>query len=513
MLSFTLSAPQYLAVQIDQLDKIFVFADPLEVNPPTISQAGVVDVSSLSLNSMDNTMVIMSAMTSLSAAGGGVMYFPPGVYPMGTLDILSNVHVYLAGGAVLLGTTNFTSFTSNHGCTANVPSADLVMVRIYNRTNVTLSGRGTIDGNGYQSIAYSNKACTVLVSLLNIAGGTHIAVRGVIERAGTTFSNYIGRSRDVLVDRLKLVQYECEGNTDGLEVADSSDVTVQNTFIHNGDDAFTVQAYTSTTLPFWLTEYKGATLQPYNTSNILFTDNVIWSAASAYRIGANVDAPIQNITFQNTQVIQSSGLYAYLTAKGDAAWVNDVTFENITMHFVKQLRGSNGVIYMGTTGCVGNMSNFLFKNIVATNIPTPEVVLCGAGTNYHIFLPNVQSCDSTPVGLLTNVTLDNVSINGAGVGTIVTGAACNGAGIDNLVSGIVVKTQPPPATQSPPPSPSPAQLPSPGTPHAAAPAPRSTQSARDSSNLQYIGICALIPALTLPAVVILATWTNRGRRR
>lgn len=509
-LTFVLYAPQYLSVQIDELTKIFVFADPLEEGVPSLGQPGVVDASQLPLTGIDDTAVVTAAMSNLSSAGGGVLYFPPGVYSMGTLNILSNVQVYLAGGAVILGTTNFTSFTRNHGCSAAVPSTDLVFVRVYNQTNVSLTGRGTIDGNGYQEAATSTSSCLVLVSLLNVVGGSNITIGGIIERAGTSFSNYIARAQHVTVDRLKLVQYECEGNTDGLEVADSSDIVVRNTFIHNGDDAFTVQAYTSATLPFWLTEYTGASSQPYNTSNILFTDNVIWSAAAAYRIGASVDAPIQNVVFQNTQVIQSSGLYAYITESA-ATWVDNVTFENITISFVQTLRGTNHAIYVGNTVCTGNMSNFIFKNIAATNIPNPEVVLCGSGTDYHVYVPNVQTCAGVPVGTLTNVTLDNVIINGAGVSTVITNSTCNSNGGPDLVSGVVIQGGPPPGAPPGPPGPVPpvpVMLPAP-------PAPGGTQRAvnqRVGQTTMPLGLYALAPSLAAPFLIILSRWRG-GKRR
>jgi hypothetical protein len=51
-------------------------------------------------NSTDNTTFINNAITALSAAGGGTLFFPSGTYLSGTITLVSNVHLIGAGYGV-----------------------------------------------------------------------------------------------------------------------------------------------------------------------------------------------------------------------------------------------------------------------------------------------------------------------------------------------------------------------------------------------------------------------------
>jgi hypothetical protein len=92
-LTFTISGPQKLYVEINGLAHLAIFANPPEVNPPTKDSPGVI-------------------------------YFGPGVHSPGQITLKSNQTIYLAGGALVI---------------ANVRGTDL--------ENVTIAGRGLLQGN------------------------------------------------------------------------------------------------------------------------------------------------------------------------------------------------------------------------------------------------------------------------------------------------------------------------------------------------------------------------------
>jgi polygalacturonase len=72
-----------------------------------------------------DTKALQQAVDACAAAGGGVVYFPPGRYLSGTVYLKSNVSLYLERGAVLLGSKNledypvtiaqYRSYTARHG--------------------------------------------------------------------------------------------------------------------------------------------------------------------------------------------------------------------------------------------------------------------------------------------------------------------------------------------------------------------------------------------------------------
>ena len=53
-----------------------------------------------------NTKAIQSAIDAANAAGGGKVIFPKGTFLSGSIEMKSDVDIYLEEGAVLLGSTN-----------------------------------------------------------------------------------------------------------------------------------------------------------------------------------------------------------------------------------------------------------------------------------------------------------------------------------------------------------------------------------------------------------------------
>ena len=57
------------------------------------------------------TAIIQSAIDSANAAGGGVVYFPPGEYLSGSINLKSNVTLYLEAGSTILASRNEKDYT------------------------------------------------------------------------------------------------------------------------------------------------------------------------------------------------------------------------------------------------------------------------------------------------------------------------------------------------------------------------------------------------------------------
>jgi Glycosyl hydrolases family 28 len=92
-LIFTIPGPQKLYIEINELPHMAIFANPLEIKPPDLSDTGVI-------------------------------FYGPGTYNPGHIALKSNQTIYIAGGAVV-----YTDITGN------------------NLQNVKITGRGILDGH------------------------------------------------------------------------------------------------------------------------------------------------------------------------------------------------------------------------------------------------------------------------------------------------------------------------------------------------------------------------------
>ena len=90
-----------------------------------------------------NTVPLQSLINRVSAKGGGRLIFPVGTYLCGSLQLKSGIELYLAEGAVLLGSTNPYHYTKTEK--GKLEEAFLVATEA---TGIRITGAGTVDGQG-----------------------------------------------------------------------------------------------------------------------------------------------------------------------------------------------------------------------------------------------------------------------------------------------------------------------------------------------------------------------------
>ena len=99
----------------------------------------------------NNTKAIAKVIELAEENGGGTIYFPAGTYISGSIGLKSNMTLYLESGALILGSEDKNDYPmitkeivegyTREGCAA--------MIYAIEAENITVEGRGTIDGRGY----------------------------------------------------------------------------------------------------------------------------------------------------------------------------------------------------------------------------------------------------------------------------------------------------------------------------------------------------------------------------
>jgi hypothetical protein len=103
-----------------------------------------------------DTAPISKAIAAAHDAGGGTVYFPPGTYVSGTLEMLSNVTLEIEAGAVLQGSRQVEDYGStaqygfgrNYGVDSSGEGFRVGLIVARKAENIGITGRGKIDGNG-----------------------------------------------------------------------------------------------------------------------------------------------------------------------------------------------------------------------------------------------------------------------------------------------------------------------------------------------------------------------------
>lgn len=338
-LSFELSKPADLHIQVNQLPRFFLFASAPETDPPQPGQEGVFDLTKLGVTSDPETVqtgAIQKAIDQV-AEKKGVLFVPPGIYRTGELKLKSNLTLHLAAGAVIKGT----------GQLADHPKGDILgtqFIFFEDCENVRIQGRGVIDGNGRELRLSSKNEYGSRAFLVRSLRARNISIHDVILRDSAAWTVHLVESEDIDVIGCKLIgntiyddpDFPWELNTDGFDPDNSSRVLIENCFISTNDDAIAVKL-----------RYG----ERRDMSDITFRDNVVWTVKSALKVGTEVyEKKLSKVRFENNDVIHADrGIVVYLYRGADVSdisWVGN-HFEFIggdakEMNLVFQIRDVEG---------------------------------------------------------------------------------------------------------------------------------------------------------------------------
>lgn len=106
-----------------------------------------------------NTRALQSAIDAAHTAGGGVVRVPPGRYVTGSLFLRSNVELDVCEGAVIVGSRDPADYNKWDVCPQNWRSVPENhegghLFLCVGQTNVTMRGRGMVDGSGDHFMTY-----------------------------------------------------------------------------------------------------------------------------------------------------------------------------------------------------------------------------------------------------------------------------------------------------------------------------------------------------------------------
>jgi len=256
-ITFTIAQPCQLCLELNGSDQrpLFLFANALESYPGGLPQFGQEKIR----------------------------YFGPGVHDAGEIRPQSGETIYLAGGALVYG---------------KIAAEDVRGVRIL--------GRGMLDGSKWKQWE---------TSLIKFTRCADVEIRGIILRDSPAWTVVPHHCDRVTVADVKILNYR--KNSDGINLVNCRDVTVDGCFVRNYDDSIVV---------------KAVDVDERNVEKILVRNCVIW-CDWGFSLGATYEtrvAEIRGLRFENCDVLHGMACRGVLGLKiGDRAKVHDVRFENI----------------------------------------------------------------------------------------------------------------------------------------------------------------------------------------
>src|SRR5215471_347246 len=310
------SGPNYLILQVDAKELLFILIDAAEANPPRLGDANVKNLADYGIDNTGATLVTTRMQTAIDAASGAtknILYVPPGKYLVGELWLKSNMTLYLAGGAILYGSANTADFNTGAGG-INIEGCQHGLLRLFQIDNAKILGRGAVDGNGKAIRAQNDTK----VNLVKIEQSTNILIDGIVVRDPSFWNTLVYRSDRVTIQNYKMINCRPTttifNNTDGVNFDESTNGRLSNAFLYTGDDSMATK-----------NEEPAGTI---NTNNILHENVVCYSNSVCGKIGTKtMGQSVDGVVFRNIDVVKAGralNIDAY-----DTAVVQNTRFENV----------------------------------------------------------------------------------------------------------------------------------------------------------------------------------------
>jgi len=323
--SFRLSQSANLALTIEGVPQLYIFANPLENKLPDINNSNVI-------------------------------YYRAGqVYEVGQLVLKENQTLYIEGGAVVRGSV-FASGASN----------------------LRIAGYGVLDGsyydsnNTHRSILFEACRNSVIEDIIMIEPSSWMVVLGVCE--------------DIKVQNIKQLGYV--SSSDGVDIVGSKRIKVLNSFLRNGDDCIAIKAFNMGRYNKYVTKDFSADVEDIEVrgcSVLSFRGGQAFEIG--HELTTNSVKNIRFIDCDVLGVHEQGGVFGIHNS--DGAVISNVLYEDIRVeHYYNKLvdlRIIKSRYFKGEKR--GSANNILFKNIdVTVSIYNPgySISLIGGYDAEHI---------------------------------------------------------------------------------------------------------------------------------
>ena len=223
-------------------------------------------------------------------------YFGPGMHFPGVISVRDNDRVYIDAEAIVFGSINSTG-----------------------AKNVRVFGGGILDNSCEERITehcYEN----FTKGTLRLYNCEDIVIEDIILLNSSTWVLALFDCNHITIDHVKIVGH-WRYNTDGIDIVNTSNVMIRNSFVRSFDDTITI---------------KGIYDHTKSIENIVVDHCVLWCDwGHNCEIGLETEAPeYKNIVFKNCDLVHSSGA-SLAIASGCCARVHEVVFENMNVEYQK----------------------------------------------------------------------------------------------------------------------------------------------------------------------------------
>ena len=404
------------------------------------------------------TEAINKAIAHVNAQGGGTVVIPAGLWYTGPIELLSNVRLHTAYGALVLFTADLDAYkiidTSFEGLDTRRCQSPL---SAYKAHNIAITGHGTFDGAGEEwrpvkkgkvtskqwkellkksktinekgDIWYPSEASRkgaemcydfnvpdnittdaewesikrwLRPTLLNFIDCDTILLEGVTFKNSPAWSLHPLMCEHLTIDRVQVSNPWYAQNGDALDIESCRNVLVINSTFDAGDDAICIKSGKD----------EDGRRRAIPCENIIIRNNTVLHGHGGFVVGSEMSGGARNIYITDCCFIGTDVGLRFKSTRGRGGIVEDIFINNIVMTNIPEEPLLFDLFY-------GKKGKATADSVPPVSIETPQfrnihisnVVCRGAGRAiYFNGLPEMK---------ISNITLDNITILNASGGIVI----------------------------------------------------------------------------------------------
>lgn len=250
----------------------------------------------------DDAACIQKAIDRCSADGGGQVLLPVGhTFLAGPIELKSNVDLHVSVNATLKcnpdeSIYHLSAFRANEG-------EGMKWLYTLRADNLSISGRGTIDGSGVDFMGAELEDSYELKPLngpfdprphvLTLEAVNNLRIKDVTIKNGAYWTIHLIGCYDAVIDGISLLNNLKIRNGDGIDVDHSRKVRISNCLIESGDDCICLKNRRE------FEEYGPC-------QDVVVTNCVMTSRSCAIKIGSENMDSISHVLFDNCIIRESN---------------------------------------------------------------------------------------------------------------------------------------------------------------------------------------------------------------
>jgi polygalacturonase len=268
----------------------------------------------------DDTAAIQKAVDACGA--GDEILLGTGTYLSGPLTLSDGDTFVVAKGSTLLGTPDHNAYRDHDGRTVT----PLIAAR--KARNITLTGEGTIDGNGASWWSEFRAARAAggdmqRPKMIVLTEVTNLKVTKLTLQNSPMFHLVPQQSSNVLVDGVTILAPESAPNTDGIDPS-GRDMLFQNLTIDVGDDNIAIKSG------------RDDPAHPGAASANIIVRNCTFLHGHGLSIGSETNGGVENLLAENITFKGTTTAIRVKTNREKGGHVRALTYRNIKMQDVGQ---------------------------------------------------------------------------------------------------------------------------------------------------------------------------------